>query len=142
MRYVIGTTLLFLGAVTFVFWGNETPSDSMLRVGDSELAVIVADEPDELRTGLGSRDVLPADTAMLFIFPRVGRYGIWMKDMRFPIDIVWLDENKNVVDVRERIAPETYPEVFYPSGESRYVLEFASGSVQELGIHIGTEIIY
>jgi len=142
MKYIIGTTLLVLGIVAYAFLGSETSMDATLRIGDSEITVLVADEPDELRTGLGSRDALPADTAMLFVFPRVARHGIWMKDMRFPIDIIWLDEDEKVVDVRERIAPETYPEVFYPSGESRYVVELASGSARELGIQIGTEMAY
>jgi uncharacterized membrane protein (UPF0127 family) len=67
------------------------------------------------------------DPGLLFVFDEPGLHGIWMKDMRFPIDILWLDDAFQVVDVRKNVAPDSYPTVFKPTKPARYVLEVTAG---------------
>jgi uncharacterized membrane protein (UPF0127 family) len=122
-----------VAAIVFVF-GQDGTEVNRMRIGNVELAISIADDPAERARGLGGRAELSHDHAMLFMFPSNGRHGIWMKDMRIPIDIVWLDEGRTVVDVRGRVAPETYPEVFTPRSDSRYVVELASGAADTFGI--------
>ncbi|HXV26674.1 MAG TPA: DUF192 domain-containing protein [Candidatus Paceibacterota bacterium] len=107
------------------------------RVGGHTLYMLIADEADERTRGLSGRDGLEQDTGMLFIFDSDGRHGIWMKEMRFAIDILWLDRDGKVVFVREDIGPETYPTVFLPDVSARYVVEMVAGSVGRLGIQRG-----
>src|SRR3989338_8221873 len=76
---------------------------------------------------------------MLFIFDKPDNYGFWMKDMRFPIDIIWLDQNFKVVHVEKSVATSTYPKVFYPSGPATYVLEVNSGISDSINLQIGDE---
>ncbi|MFA5936751.1 MAG: DUF192 domain-containing protein [Candidatus Paceibacterota bacterium] len=79
--------------------------------------------------GLSNRKELKEDESMLFVFNYPGRYSFWMKDMNFPIDIIWLDENLNIVYIKKNAMPESYPESFTPNQNSKYVLEvFASFS--------------
>jgi len=138
---IVHIALLAVVAAALVFvLGSGTPSEGHLRIGNAELTIEVADERSELTQGLSDRDELPADHAMLFMFPADGMHGMWMKDMHFPIDIVWFDEDWRAVDVREHVSPETYPEVFYPASESRYVLELAAGMASQYGIAIGSVI--
>lgn len=111
-----------------------------LRIGSHSLHVLVADEPYEMVRGLGGRDALPDDTAMLFVFPADGRHGIWMKDMRFAIDIVWLDADGVVVDLDINVAPETYPTVFSPERNSRYVVEMTAGTAERLALRRGQQV--
>jgi uncharacterized membrane protein (UPF0127 family) len=60
-----------------------------------------------------------------------------MKDMNFPIDIIWLDKDKKVVYIVKNAPPESYPyEHFEPKEEARYVLEVAAGTVEDKKIMI------
>ena len=67
---------------------------------------------------------------MLFVFPDNDQHGIWMKDMKFPIDIIWISENYNIVHVKKDATPESYPTVFKNSKPARYVLELPAGSIE------------
>jgi len=71
-------------------------------------------------------------------FPEDGKWGIWMKDMYVPLDIVWLDSKKKVVHIVTDASPElSTTKTFVPKDPSRYVLELPAGSVQKAGIKRG-----
>ena len=91
--------------------------------------VEIADTPVAQRQGLSGRSHLPVGHGLLFIFDKEGRHGIWMKDMLFPIDIVWLDGNGREVHQEKEVRPDTYPEVFTPPVPARYVLELNAGTL-------------
>jgi uncharacterized protein len=62
------------------------------------------------------------------VFDREGYQGFWMKEMNFPIDIVWLNKDKKIVHIEHNVSPDTYPKIFNPNNEfnnekSLYVLE-------------------
>jgi uncharacterized membrane protein (UPF0127 family) len=96
----------------------------------------IADTPEAQAQGLSGRTSL--NGGMLFVFDRPDKYGIWMKDMNFPIDIIWLDENKKIVTIQENATPESYPsKTFFPSSSSLYVLELNSGTVRDEAISAG-----
>lgn len=90
--------------------------------------------------GLSGRASLAPDEAMLFVFPKDDTYGFWMKDMLIPIDIYWLDAQGQVVSMEREVAPETYPNVFYPSAPARYVLETRSGFARDHSVTIGSKL--
>lgn len=88
-----------------------------------------------------SRDSLADDRGMLFIFPSPDRYAFWMKNMRIPIDIIWIDKDKRIVDIRARVPPcGEVCESMVPAKEALYVLELSSGSVDDRNIKIGDVI--
>src|SRR3972149_9818670 len=74
------------------------PSGKVLQV-----EVMVKDEDRAM--GLMFRPSLPRDRGMLFVFERSDFHGIWMKNCRFPIDILWLDEERKIVHVSEAVPP-------------------------------------
>lgn len=90
--------------------------------------------------GLSGRSIIPYNYAMLFIFATDSRYGFWMKDMRVPIDIVWLSDTGHVVGIDHSVQPNTYPRVFYPSQPVKYVLEMRAGSALQRGWKDGTTV--
>ncbi len=114
----------------------------ILKIGEAELEVEVADTDADRTLGLSGRNELPRDRGMLFVFPTSGNHGIWMKDMNFPIDIIWLDEEKKVVHIEREVRPETFPYVFYPTVPAKYVLEVANAGSFDLGIDIGTQAFF
>ncbi len=109
--------------------GENTPqlTQNIIHIGGVVYSLEIADTPDEHGKGLGGRENLATSTGMLFIFEKPSTYGFWMRDMRFPIDIGWLDDAFCLVyDVRN-VSPETYPEIFSPPLPVRYVLEVNAG---------------
>ena len=92
--------------------------------------------------GLMFRPSLPADRALLFVFEDITFHGIWMKNCRFPIDIVWLDEKKKVVHIAPRVTPcatEPCP-VYAPLRRSAYVVEMNAGAARREKIILGAAL--
>ena len=91
--------------------------------------------------GLMFRSGLEEGQGMLFTFPSEDRVGIWMLFMRFPIDLVYLDSGKRVIDVFENIRPVSLNprtwKVYYPKQPAKYILELRQGTVKETGTEIG-----
>lgn len=110
-----------------------------LSIGDAEIVLLLARTPAERTRGLSGRERLAEGQGMLFIYEREDRYGFWMPDMRFSIDIIWLDADMRVVDVKENATPESYPEVFEPKAPALYVLEVPAGYAAKYGIVEGVQ---
>ena len=102
----------------------------------------VASTSAQQELGLGQRGSLPTDEGMLFPFAVPGDYGFWMKDMRFPLDMVWILPDKSAAGVTAGISPDTYPTVFFPPADISYVLELNAGAAARLGIATGTQLVF
>lgn len=132
---IFGVFFICIAVVVF-FW---TQGDaSRLTIGGHDYKATVARTEAARERGLSGTDNLPTNEAMLFIFPRDAEWSIWMKDMKYPIDIVWLDTAKKVVHLVKDAKPESYPNtIFRPGVTTRYVIELASGTIERTGIKIG-----
>ena len=128
---------MIVGAGLYWTYTNSQPT---VRWRDQNFNLIIADSDSERVQGLSGRAELAKDEAMLFVFEESARWGIWMKDMNFAIDIVWLDEHKQVVHIERQVEPDTYPQVFTPTTDSRYVVEFPAGTVDSLGVKNGDSL--
>lgn len=104
---------------------------------DGDIVVEIARSPAKRRCGLSGRRELHDGHGMLFIFEKPELHGIWMKDMDFPIDILWLDRDMRVVDAARNADPESFPKIFRPREPALYVLEVPAGFVEKYGIEIG-----
>lgn len=113
-----------------------------LLVGGTSLQVEIAGTPARIEHGLSGRESLPGGQGMLFVFDRPGLHPFWMKDMHFPIDIVWIAAEKKVVGVTENVTPDTYPQTFWPSTPVRYVLEVNAGGLEEKQIKVGDAVVW
>lgn len=100
-------------------------------------SVEYAKTASQLELGLSHRTCIPKHAAMIFLFPTEDKFGIWMKDMNFPIDVLWLSKDKKVVHIEKAMQPGSYPKVYYPAQDALYVIEMASGQVDELGVGVG-----
>ncbi len=114
--------------------------DTELTLPKGSLYVHIASSIREQQTGLSFQKGMKNNEGMLFVFPKEGRYGFWMKDMNFPIDIIWIGEDGTVVYIEEDVATSTYPEVFTNDPKAKYVLELNSGGAKDYGIYLGTKI--
>lgn len=105
----------------------------------------IVDTPASRELGLSGRTGLEKDEAMLFIFEHSGRYGFWMKDMLFSIDMLWIAEDGTVVHIERNVTPESYfnnnpPKTFVNTPDAKYVLELASGQADVFGLYLGTKV--
>lgn len=91
----------------------------------------------EQTRGLSGREYLPENEGLLFIFSKPDLYGFWMKEMKFPIDIVWINENSEVVYIARAVQPSSFPEIFKPNEKSLYVLEVNAGFTAQHAINVG-----
>ena len=140
LAILLGTFLYSLTLLPALDYPITTNSDtSILNFNGEEIRVTLAVSPSARTKGLSGRLGLAEGTGMLFIFERAGNHGIWMKEMNFPIDILWLDEELRVVHIKERAEPSSYPETFRPSLPARYVLEVPAGFVKEKTVILGSQ---
>lgn len=111
------------------------------KFGGVSLRIEYATTSIEQEKGLSGRVSIPSNYGMLFVFPKDGYYGFWMKDMYIPIDIFWLNDKGQVISISQDIATSTYPHVFYSSIPAHYVLETIAGFAREHTIAIGTPLV-
>jgi hypothetical protein len=110
-----------------------------VEFNDSKFFVRIADDSNEWQKGLMFVESLPKNKGMLFIFTDSSPRTFWMKNTLIPLDMIFVDENFVVVDVKENVPPcesdpcDTYPSVV----PSKFVLELNAGSVKENNISIG-----
>jgi len=106
------------------------------------IAAEVAADSETRRIGLSGRNGLADRTGMLFLFDHADRWGIWMKGMRFPIDILWM-KNGVIVGTQERApapvsdAADSSLPIYRPDVSADMVLEVPSGFIRSYAIHIG-----
>ena len=102
--------------------------------------VMVTDEDRAM--GLMFRPSLPLDRGMIFTFETPDFHGIWMKNCRFPIDILWLDEAKKIVHVAESVPPckgDPCP-VYNPMRRASYVIELNAGQARREQAVVGATV--
>jgi len=103
----------------------------------------VADTPEAQRRGLMFRKDLPEDKGMLFIFGQDAQYAFWMKNMTFPLDIIWADASKRIV----YIYPDALPckdvcKGITPVLPARFVLELKASSCKRHNIKVGDYLVF
>lgn len=104
MRKFLPLALLIIVVVTFVL--QKSFSEKLVYFPDgTAVAIELATKPEEKSRGLMFRESLEEGRGMLFIFEREGYHAFWMKNVRFPIDILWLDESFTVVHIAASVPP-------------------------------------
>jgi len=122
----------------------EVPMETALVVlpGGGELVVELAVSPQERSRGLMFRDDLPEGQGMLLLFPDSGFRSIWMKNVRFPLDLIWLDGDHRIVHLERNVPPcprEPCPD-YHSMRRASSVLELNSGAAEKLGIELGQQL--
>lgn len=125
-------------------WSRQSNHEQVLRIADSTFQATVLREDAEIMRGLSGTKSLANDHAVLFVFPHDSDWGMWMKDMNYPIDIIWLDRSGKVVHLQANADPSSYnrddpsrSKIYRPSTDARYVIETVSGTIERTGIEKG-----
>lgn len=128
-----------ISIVIIVIWGTIEQKHTA-SIGDTVFTVKLANTPALRAQGLSGTIPLEDKQGMLFKFDIPGNYGFWMKDMSYPLDFIWIDENKRIVSITENIYPESYPAVFYPDTAVLYALEVPAGSAKRFSLQVGETV--
>ena len=149
--------LIFIASFLFIAWqllGNfrvgdkamdENAISTKVKINGKTYELEIANTPAEREKGLMDRQSMDADKGMIFIFPVSGIYPFWMKNTYIPLDIIWLNENKEVVYIYENAKPcsnvvEAVCNSKIPPKLAKYVIELNAGEVKDLGLQVGTKI--
>ena len=146
----IGIAAIIVGVAGIISLPSEVKIDAnsnfqmgTVQLDDKILQVYLADTDPRRMRGLmwETQDFLADDKGMLFVFGEPGNRSMWMKNMQFHLDILWFDENGNVVSIEKNVPPCITPlEVMscksdgVSADNSQYVLELTAGYVDQYGV--------
>ncbi|MBI2033034.1 MAG: DUF192 domain-containing protein [Candidatus Levybacteria bacterium] len=150
MKIILGLLGLLLFIIfAFVFSQNYLRSKSVLgknaatvTINKQKFTAEVAKTPSEKQTGLSNKKSLPQDQGMLFVFDTPDLYPFWMKNMAFPIDMIFINKDKVVTvyqDLQPAIGLES-PEIYQPDDLSDRMLEINAGLSQKYNIKPGDSV--
>lgn len=132
----------FIFAGLLQLWKLYWPKE-MIELKEQELRVLVAHNRYHHRKGLSGREQLAPYDGMLFVFSFPYRQAMVMRDMEFPLDIVWAREGV-VVDIAKNLQPDDRPEAqlthYLPRTEADMVLELPAGWSDRYGLKVGDEL--
>jgi len=122
-----------------VIAGIDVTPDNILDwlLQGQDVTLLVSSTSAEQEQGLSDVPYLASTTGMLFVFDDPDDYGFWMKDMDFPLDIIWLDQGFRIVHIEHDLSPLTYPKVFLPGSPAKYVIEVNAGFADLFSLKIG-----
>ena len=135
------SVLIILIFIVFGFLLISKSSDvQYVTIGGENIKVELAETTAERAQGLSGRKNLAEGTGLLFIFEKPGHYPFWMKNMNFPIDIIWISRDKKIVFIEKNATPKSYPKNFGGEVESSYVLEVVAGFADKHNLAIGDQV--
>lgn len=121
----------------------QVPAQDELCFPEKCIQIERALTPQEQARGLMFRSGISEDDGMLFIFPNEGRRFFWMKNVSFPIDIVWLSADKKVSGITRAEPCDSDPCQTYPSPEGvKYVVEVTSGFSKKNSVVVGSKVVF
>lgn len=122
----VGTACMII--VSGAFYKKSLTSATVL-VGSRAYHLEIANTPASRQKGLGERATMAQSAGMLFVFPSASTLCFWMKGMHFPLDMIWVNSNKQVIHIEQNVQPDTYPRSFCSNNPAKYVIELSAGQV-------------
>ncbi len=104
----------------------------------------IADTPKKRGEGLMYRDHLAKDRGMLFTFDQAQPWTFWMKNTRIPLDIIWMNEKKQIIHIARNVpictrTDDSCPQ-YQPNDPALYVLELGGGEAARLKLEKGSKL--
>jgi len=138
---LIGGLVAILIALIVSFMATHFQPTTQVKLGSGAFSTRVVSTDASREKGLSGVEKLGPNEGLLMIFDKDDKYGIWMKDMKIPIDILWLDKDKKVIFMVMDAQPESDNidlKTYVPLSPARYVVELQSGAIKKAGIIIGS----
>ncbi|SLM46944.1 conserved protein of unknown function [Nitrospira japonica] len=137
--------ILLMSLSTFLVQREDAKTIIVTFPTGTELEAEVADTPEKLLFGLAFQEALPPNGGMIYIFEQAGAHRVTTKEYRFAVDLIWIDEQHQVVQLLEKVEPcrkDPCPWYGPPPVAVRYLIEAAAGFIKEKGVGVGDELKY
>jgi len=141
IAFFLFTIITFL-LISFLFMKDKETSIVCIKNNCFEVEIVKS--ISDKKKGLSFRDNLEQNAGMLFVYEKEGLYSFWMKDMNFPLDIIWINKDKKVVYMKESTQPCTADNCtsLKPKEKAIYILEVNSGLINKYNIKIGDNLVF
>lgn len=150
-------TLIIIGSIIIIFttFNKSTTTEpetlesnqsdlTEIKINTSSGKVIVYSElaqtNEERQQGLMNRTELEEDRGMLFIFPKEQMFTFWMKNTLIPLDIIFIDKEKTIINIAENTKTNQTSEVYSSKRKGLYVLEVNGGWCKRNGVKAGDNV--
>ncbi len=140
--WLVVCLLLVVGVAAFMLIEPQMRPRISLALGDGVFKTRIAQTPEQRDRGLSGVGHLGPSEAMLFLFDSSDKWAIWMKGVKIPLDIVWLDQAQKVVYIVKGASPDDFPKSYVPNDPALYVLELPLGAVDAKNIRIGSKATF
>lgn len=113
-----------------------------VTIGDGIFTLYAPHDSKGMQDGLAVFDSLPETHGMIFRGMPDGIQTFWMKNMKFDIDIIWVNDDDSIIYIAKNVSKHTYPQKFSnPAGTvSHYVIELGAGTCDTYKIAVGTKV--
>jgi uncharacterized protein len=139
--YIIMAVVSVAAVLVYIYYSPQQYDQQTIRIDNVTLDTEVAKSWVQRTRGLIGHTPLKETQGMLFVPETEDFHGIWMQNMSFPIDILWVSKDLEIIHIVENAQPclVNCP-IYKPKEKALYVLEVQSGFVQKHGIAVGDKI--
>lgn len=141
--FIVISLFFSLSIVAWVLLQNHRPEkQNKVCFRNHCFNIELAVTSEERSTGLMFREKLDSKRGMLFVFNEEGKHSFWMKNTLIPLDIVWINKNKEIIFISENTSPckgSSCPTI-KPTEKAKYVLEINGGISKKIGLVVGDKV--
>ena len=145
LKYWLHIIFTFMVLIAILGWYYlRNPIGPKLQINNQVFTIELALTEPQQRQGLSGREMLPENHGMLFVYPGKNMYSFWMKDMKFALDFIWIDDT-TVVDITKNVLPPTITGntlTVMPNQQVNRILELNAGTVDRVGIKKGDTVTF
>jgi uncharacterized membrane protein (UPF0127 family) len=135
---IVLSVVIIILLIIFYFKKSSTKYTNV-KVGNIKIRAEIANDVFKRTKGLMFRKSLPEKDGMLFVFDEENYHSFWMMNMSFPIDIIWINKEKKVVDIVKNAQPcKLICSSYTPKEKAMYVLEVNANFTEKYSIKIGS----
>jgi uncharacterized membrane protein (UPF0127 family) len=141
LKILIVSVLIFIFSIYVIsirFYSVAGNNISKVNIGRHIFYAEVVESDEKKQKGLGGRNDLCEACGMLFKFKETGVYSFWMRGMKFPLDIIWISDNK-IIHLEKNIQPD-FIGTLTPREMANNVLELNSGIIESFGLKVGDTV--
>ena len=145
--FVLALCLLLAGCGAKPESLDDVSAQRVILPSGQQIQVETMMKQKDMMSGMQYRDAMPPGRGMLFVHARAGRYTYWTHLVRVPLDIIWLDREKRIVEISPNTPPCTAKDavgcpMYGGHAVARFVLELNGGLAERYGLKVGQQLSF
>jgi len=141
LRWLILVLIVIVAALLLLAWHTQPEKFILHWAGSNQAYTLEAvKSPAEKQKGLGGTASMPQQEGMIFLSDISSSQCFWMKDMQFPIDIIWVNSDKKVSYIENNVQPKSYPKLFCHNAKN--VIELNAGEAARNNLKVNQTVSF